>query len=1204
MKDKFVHLHTHTKYSLNDSMIDPKKLAKKLKEQGVTKYAITEHGVLMNMPEAYLALKDEGIELIVGMEAYVAPRSRLQKEGREDAANYHLVLLCKNNEGYDNLKKIASDAALNGFYYKPRTDKEFLRKNCNGLIAMSACLGGSINKLLMKGEYEEAKREALEYLDIFGEGNFFLEMQRHGLPEQDKINPFIIKISKETGIPLVAANDNHYLNKEDWEAHDIQMAIQASTTIKDTKRKIYKSHEFYVKSPEEMIQLFGDVPEAIENTVKIAERCHVELEFGVNKIPPFALPKGYQGSNEDFLREIIYKGANELYGALSDEIVDRIEFEFEVIRKMGYVNYFLITWDVFRFCKDGTYEINEEKDPNWDPILTGPGRGSGAGSIVSYSLGITKIEPLQYNLLFERFLSVDRISMPDIDSDFESSRRQEVIDYVVYKYGRESISQIITFGTLAARAVIRKVGKALDMPYSLCDKIAKMIPAEIGITIIKALDINKALRGLYETDQDVKKLLNFAMKLEGLPTNFSTHAAGVLITDNKGVTAHVPMWKNDSGIVAQYDKDLLEKLGLLKMDFLALKTLGTVGDARRSILRNHGVKINLDDIYKIPTLEPLKLIPEGKTECLFQLEGAGMTSFMKELRPDSIEDIIAGISMYRPGPMDEIPKFLYQKRNPSKIHYDIDGLNEILDNTYGTIVYQEQCMQIVTRIAGFSKGDSDNFRRIISKKKLKEMPKQKEWFIHGRKLEDYDHEGRLRKYKTEIPGGLALGHDKKALEELFDLMVAFAAYAFNKSHAAAYAYIAYITAWFMYYYPVEFMAANLNSASGNRPRIAKYINYCRKVLNIDIIEPDINTSTDKFEPLPDGRIVYTLSIKGASSDSLKKIVEEREKNGKYESLMDFIARTKSFLDKGTYEGLISSGAFKNFGIVKSQHLAALDDFWDKCLKKSKDEYKKYLEAKELSDSGKIEKLSTIKKRNVLASLNFDFNKDLLERLDGVIPQIKEFPKEIELRLEKEFLGLYLTDNPLYKYAYTIKTKSNFSISDIEYDIDEETGAVMISDTSIRDRQPVRFVAILNDVFEITTKKKTLMCRMELEDLTGVASALVWPKTYEYLKAKMKPGDIYMCHGSLMISSDEPPTIVIDDLEAMEDIVAERLIIKVQDGYEAKEIIDHIKDNRISQGMTPVYLIHNNKKILLTREYWVNSNYIMNKYSDKAKIEMW
>ena len=731
-----------------------------------------------------------------------------------------------------------------------------------------------------------------------------------------------------------------------------------------------------------------------------------------------------------------------------------------------------------------------------------------------------------------------------------------------------------------------------------------MIPAELGITIEKALEINKDLRALYDTQEEIRTLLDFSMKLEGLPTNTSTHAAGVLITDNKGVTSHVPMWKNDSGIVAQYDKDILESLGLLKMDFLGLKTLGVCGQARDFVKKNHNIDIDFDEIYKVPTLDPLKLIREGKTTGIFQLEGAGMTSFMKELKPESIEDIIAGISLYRPGPMGEIPKFIFNKRNPDKVVYPFPEVEEILKETYGILTYQEQCMRAVIAIAGYDKSDSDGFRRTIAKKKLKEIPYHRKWFIEGRKLRDENTYGRMEDFSHEIPGGLAKGHDKRELSTFFDKMEHFGSYAFNKSHAAAYAYVGYLTAWEAYYYPSEFMAALLNSVQGNRPRVAKYIDYCRRVLNIDIIEPDINTSTHEFNPLPDGRIVYSLSIKGASTDALKKIVEEREANGDYESLIDFIVRTKDFLDKGTYEGLIGAGAFKNFGVVKSQHLAALDEFWDGCLKKSKDGQKKYLEAKAMLDNGEIDTLKPMKKKNVLKALEFDFENDLLDRIDGVIPEIREFPKEIELRLEKELLGLYLTDNPLYKYAYTIKTKSNFSISDIEYDIDESTGAIMLSNEKIKDRQPVRFVAILNDVFEITTKKKSLMCRMELEDLNGVASALVWPTTYDSLKKKMTPGDIYMCHGTLKISSDEPPTIVIDDLEVMEDIVTERVIVIVEDAYMAQEVVETIRKEKIAQGMTPIYLLHGNKKILLKREYWVNLDYIVNKYRNNTKIEIW
>lgn len=742
------------------------------------------------------------------------------------------------------------------------------------------------------------------------------------------------------------------------------------------------------------------------------------------------------------------------------------------------------------------------------------------------------------------------------------------------------------------------------MQYSTYDKTAKMIPAELGITIEKALDINKDLRHLYETNDEIRTLLNFSMKLEGLPTSTSTHAAGVLITDSQGVTAHVPMWKNDSGIVAQYDKDLLESLGLLKMDFLGLKTLGVCGQARDFIKKNHGVEIDFDEIYKVPTLEPLRLIREGKTTGIFQLEGAGMTSFMKELKPESIEDIIAGISLYRPGPMSEIPKFIYNKRNPDKVQYPFPEVEEILKETYGVLTYQEQCMRAVIAIAGYDKSDSDGFRKVIAKKKIKEIPYHRKWFIEGRKIKDENTYGKMEEFSHAIPGGLAKGYDKRELSDFFDKMEDFGSYAFNKSHAAAYAYVGYLTAWESCYYPTEFMAALLNSVQGNRPRVAKYIDYCRRVLNIDIVEPDINTSTHEFNPLPDGSIVYSLSIKGASTDVLKKIVEERETNGEYESLMNFIVRTKDFLDKGTYEGLISAGAFKKFGVVKSQHLAALDEFWEDCLKKSKEKHKKYVEAKRAVDSGEIETYKTVKKNNTLKALEFDFESDLLERIDGVLPEIREFPKEIELRLEKQLLGLYLTDNPLYKYAYTIQTKSNFSISDIEYEIDEESGAIMLSNSSVRDRQPIRFVAILNDIFEITTKKKTLMCRMELEDLTGVASALVWPATYEVLKAKMKPGEIYMCYGSLMISSDEPPTIVVDDLEVMEEIVTERVILTVENAYEAQDVIRNIREEKISQGMTPIYLVHGQKRVLLKREYWVNLNYVINKYGDKAKIEMW
>lgn len=1580
----FTHLHTHTQYSLNDGMIKPKQLAKRLKELGMKKIAITEHGEMFNMPESYLALKDEGIELIIGMETYVAPRSRLQKESKElDMANYHLVLLCENQIGYDNLKIIASDARMNGFYNKPRTDKDFLREHHEGLIASSACLAGSINKMLLAGDYEEAKKEALEYQDIFGKGNFFLEIQRHGIEDQIKIDHLIIKLSQETGIPLIATNDCHYLNKDDWEAHDVLMAIQAKTTVKDTKRKVYGSHEFYIKSQEEMMTLFRDIPEAIENTSKIAERCHVELEFGVNKIPPFDTPPSFDGTNEEYLRMLVYTGCERIFGKpLSQERIDRIEYEIGVIRDMGYINYFLIVWDFFRFCETGAYDIDGETPEGWEPILVGPGRGcflpgqkvymedgyfknieeirdgdyvigqegtnkvyatfkydideditkiniggskirctndhkilvvkaqpcnrstfknvycsdscrasnkckynmwegkeewipakdikrgdymilpiqkdtsnteniidicdyievdenlkydyhinvinkltssvlysvprfvninndfgrlsglflgngwtrikknkidrrtgyeigfalntvqykkyrnfiietmrcicgnnnlvpserwnerktccqiifinkviaiffnrifgksafnktiphflmtnkyirqdlliglfdtdgcvghdtkitysttsekmahqirilltrygiyssiierkrspiykhwktefkvsissvdakklysliksednfkcsskaettfiknnkifkrvhsvetehyngpvydlgvennpsyningyivhnSGAGSIVARALEITKIDPLEYDLLFERFLDPSRISMPDIDSDFETNRRQEVIDYVIYKYGRDSIAQIITFGTLAARAVIRAVGRALDYEYKVYDRVAKMIPKEVGITIPKALDISLELKELYTNDLSVRKLLDTAIKLEGLPTNTSTHAAGVLITDKKGVLAHVPTWANESGIVAQYDKDILESLGLLKMDFLGLKTLGVLGLTKKFIKKNYDKDVDFNELYTIPTLEPLKLVREGKTAGIFQLEGAGMTSFMKELQPTCIEDIIAGISLYRPGPMDEIPRFLACKRNPERVVYPFNGdSKDILSPTYGVLTYQEQCMQIVVKIAGYNRSDSDGFRKVISKKKKKLMPLHHKWFIEGRKEKDFDEDGKERNYKP-IPGGLAMGYARADLEEFWEQMINFAKYAFNKSHGAAYAFVAYVTMWAMYYYPTEFTAALLTFCIGLKNKTSFYLNYCKRVLDIEILEPDINESDIIYIPTADKKILYPLNVKGTTSAALNGIIEERTKNGPFKSMMNFLIRTRNVLDKSTYESLIGCGAFKRFGIVKSQLLASLDDFWDGAFKKTKN-------AEE----------SAIKKGKF-----FDFEGTLREKMKGIFPNISEFPRDVELRLERELTGFYLSDNPLYKFSFSIKNMANFSSSDIEYEIDEDTGDILLSNTNIKDNQKVKFVAMLNSIDEIVTRKKKIMGKFELEDLDGTVTALMWADNYTNYKKILKENYAYWCEGYVMMKKDEAPVLVVNEISLMEDTVTERAVLTIKDKFEAIEIIQHVKSDKMLQGLTPFYLIYNNQKVLLSKEYWVN-----------------
>jgi DNA polymerase-3 subunit alpha len=888
------------------------------------------------------------------------------------------------------------------------------------------------------------------------------------MKEQALVNSALLRMHDETGIPLVCTNDCHYLTKEGYKAHDVLMAIQAKTTIYDDKRKKYPCDEFYFKSSEEMWDLFSYIPEALENTVKIADRCNVEIEFGKNKLPPFYIPKAFQDKfkdNADFLRSLVYEGCGVLYGEISDEVRNRIEYEISIVENMGYINYFLIVWDFFRFCNQGTEEYGMPIDTNWRPILTGPGRGSGAGSILLYGLGITKTDPLKYNLLFERFLDPSRISMPDVDSDFAYERRQEVIDYVVRKYGRNSVCQIITLGTMAARSVIRSVGRALDYPYSVQDEIAKMVPMEVGMTLAKALDINPDLNRKYEMEEDVKTLIDIALELEGLPLNTGTHAAGVLIVDEKGVDNYVPCWSNDGVIVTQYNMTLLEELGLLKMDFLGLRTLSVIDNTMMFIEKNHNIKINLDELYQIPDLAPLKLIGEGKTLGIFQLEGEGMTGFMKELRPQSLEDIIAGIALYRPGPMSFIPNFLQNKRHPESIHYDFPELESVLSETNGILVYQEQCMRAVIAIAGYAKSDSDGFRKVISKKKKKLMPLHKKWFIEGRKIDDFNEEGKLKHYKNEIPGGLSKGHPKELLEKFFESMVAFASYCFNKSHAAAYAVVAYITAWFIYNYPTEFFAALMNSVSKNKKIVAQYIRYCEDVLGIEVLPPDINTSSEEFVPLKNGKILFSLSAKSTNIDSLDNICRERNTNGSFTNVEEFLVRCSKDITKQTFEALISIGAFNNLGVVKSRYLAAIDDIFDK-LQKVKAAEKRF---------------NTPSKTGRAKRGTFDFS----ERFDigEFIPDINEFPKNIILNLEKKYIGLYLSGHPLYDYAFAIKNISNFKTTQLDYETDEDTGEI-ITQFNVRNGQSVRFIGLLSDVKVITTKAKALMAVCEVEDLDG------------------------------------------------------------------------------------------------------------------------
>lgn len=1178
-REQFTHLHLHSNHSVNDAMIEADALGKRLKELGMSKVAITDHGVMYNTPKMYKQLKYHGIDMIVGSEVYVAPRSKQMKQSKVDDANYHLVLLCENQEGYENLLQIVSKASLDGMYYKPRTDKHFLRSHSKGLIAISACLGGELLKTLVNEGYDKAKEVALMYEDIFGKGNYFIEIQDHGMELQWKTNKDLIKIARETGIGLVATNDCHYIYQENAKAHDVLMAIQAGVPVTSDKRKKYPTDQFYVKSAEEMWEIFKHVPDALENTMKIADRCNFKYEFGVNKLPPFEVPSDYKGTNLDFLRDRIYEGLEWRYGSpLSQEVIDRAEYEIQVVDNMGYVNYFLITWDFFRFCREGTENYGDPKRDDWDEILTGPGRGSGAGSIMLYSLGITHIDPIKYNLLFERFLDPSRISMPDIDSDFEYERRGEVIDYTVRKYGRDCVSQIITFNTLAAKASIRAVGRALDYPLGDYDKWAKLIPFEPGIKIKKALEKVPELNNIYNQDPRAKKLIDIAMDLEGLPTSVGTNACGVLITDKQGVEKHTPMWQNKAAIVSTFDKDILEDVGLLKMDFLGLRTLGVMKETVVNVYKNHGVKIDIDELYKIPTLEPLKLVREGRTHGIFQLESPGMTSFMKELKPETIEDIIAGISLYRPGPMAEIPNFINNKRNPKNIKYPLEGMSEILDETYGVLTYQEQCMRMVVSLSGYDKSDSDGFRKVIAKKVKSLVPLHRKWFIDGRKKHDLDAKGKIVEYPHEIPGGVALGHSREELEKIFDKMEDFASYCFNKSHAAAYAFVGYITMYLAYYYPVEFFAAILNSVRGENSKVLRYVNYCRSI-GIEIVAPDINKSSESFTPSKDGKIFASMVTKGGGFDVVKSIAKERETNGDYTDMVDFFIRTKDFINRATFEGLAAVGAFKGLGVKSSQCLAALDDIFDGALKKTKDAEKRAI-------------------ANTKRKVPFNFRERFIEKIsDNVIPDIEEFPDEIRFNLEKEYLGIYISGHPLYKYSYTIKTKSNFEIQELEYDINEETGAIeLLSD--IRDRHPVRFVALASSIEKKVSKAGNEIALMQLEDLTGSTKAMLWPDPLRRLKDILKDDKIYFIQGFVSLSDDNPPIVIIEDMQEAERMVQDRLIIELDDKYQIKELYDEIKSDRLNQGPNPVYVKYNETSLLLGKDYWVNINKFTTKFKHK------
>ena len=1066
----FAHLHVHTEFSLLDGSNKIKEYVSSVKELGMNSAAITDHGVMYGVIDFYREAKKQGINPILGCEVYVAPNSRFDREitGGDDRY-YHLVLLAENEEGYANLTKIVSKGFVEGYYYKPRVDKELLRKYHKGIIALSACLAGEVARFLTKGLYEEAKKTALEYQEIFGEGNFFLELQDHGIPEQGLVNQQLFKMSEETGIELVATNDIHYTYAEDAKPHDILLCIQTGKKLSDENRMRYDGGQYYVKSEEEMLRLFPYAKQALENTQKIADRCHVEIEFGVTKLPKYDVPDGY--TSWEYLQKLCYEGLEKRYGDPSEELKERLSYELETIHQMGYVDYFLIVWDFIKYAKD-------------HGISVGPGRGSAAGSIVSYCLEITTIDPIRYQLLFERFLNPERVSMPDIDVDFCYERRQEVIDYVTRKYGKDCVAQIVTFGTLAARGVIRDVGRVMDLPYAYVDSISKMIPQELGITIDKALKMNPDLKKLYDTDETVTNLIDMAKRLEGLPRHCSMHAAGVVICQ-KPVDEYVPLSRAADGtITTQFIMTTLEELGLLKMDFLGLRTLTVIQNAVL-LARRKQPELNINQI-DYNDQKVLDYIGTGKTDGVFQLESAGMKGFMKELKPHNLEDVIAGISLYRPGPMDFIPQYIRGKNDSSSITYDCPQLEPILAPTYGCIVYQEQVMQIVRDLAGYSLGRSDLLRRAMSKKKAAVMEKERKIFIYG------DEE-------TGVPGCIKNGIDEQTANKIYDEMIDFAKYAFNKSHAAAYAVVSYQTAWLKYYFPVEYMAALMTSVIDNPSKVSEYIYACRQ-MNIKILPPDINKGEANFS-VDGGDIRYGLAaIKSIGRPVIKAIVEDREELGLFQNLEDFITRlsAKNILNKRTIENLIKAGALDTLGGTRKQFMSI------------------YVQI--------VDHVTQEKKNSMVGQMTlFDLvSEDQKEEFQIRMPDVGEYSKETLLAFEKEVLGIYVSGHPLE--AYEEKWKKSISATTADFQLDEETGH-----TKVHDGAKEIIGGMITEKTIKHTKTNQMMAFITVEDLLGTVEVVVFPRDYEKNRDYLEVDSKVFVRGRVSEEDDKPSKMICEKI---------------------------------------------------------------------------
>ena len=1066
----FAHLHVHTEYSLLDGSNKIKEYVARVKELGMNSAAITDHGVMYGVIDFYREARKQGINPILGCEVYVAPNSRFDREvtGGDDRY-YHLVLLAENNEGYENLTKIVSKGFVEGYYYKPRVDKELVRTCHKGIIALSACLAGEVPRYLTKGMYEEAKDRALEYQEIFGKGNYFLELQDHGIPDQQLVNQQLMKLSQETGIELVATNDVHYTYADDAKAHDILLCIQTGKKLSDENRMRYEGGQYYVKSEEEMAALFPYARQALENTQKIADRCSVEIEFGVTKLPKYDVPEGY--TSWEYLQKLCYEGLDQRYRTPSQELKDRLAYELDTIRHMGYVDYFLIVWDFIKYAKD-------------HGIAVGPGRGSAAGSIVSYCLGITTIDPIHYQLLFERFLNPERVSMPDIDVDFCYERRQEVIDYVTRKYGKDCVAQIVTFGTLAARGVIRDVGRVMDLPYAYVDSIAKMIPQELGITIDKALQMNPELRKLYESDETVTHLIDMAKRLEGLPRHCSMHAAGVVICQ-KPVEEYVPLSRAADGtITTQFIMTTLEELGLLKMDFLGLRTLTVIQNAVQ-LARKKQPDLQIDKIdYNDKAV--LDYIGTGKTEGIFQLESGGMKNFMKELQPHSLEDVIAGISLYRPGPMDFIPQYIRGKNDRSSITYDCPQLEPILAPTYGCIVYQEQVMQIVRDLAGYTLGRSDLLRRAMSKKKAAVMEKERNTFVYG------DEE-------TGVPGCIKNGIDEQTANKIYDEMIDFAKYAFNKSHAAAYAVVSYQTAWLKYYYPVEYMAALMTSVIDNPTKVAEYIYVCRQ-MGIRILPPDINKGEADFS-VDGGDIRYGLAaIKSIGRPVIRAIVNDRKELGEFRNLEDFITRISSreLMNKRLVENLIKAGALDVLGGTRKQFMSI------------------YIQI--------VDHMQQEKKNSMVGQMSlFDVvSEEQKEEFQIRMPDVGEYTKENLLGFEKEVLGVSVSGHPLEPYEE--EWRKVISATTADFQVDPEVGY-----TKVRDGAREIIGGIIVEKTVKHTKTNQMMAFLTVEDLFGTVEVVVFPRDYEKYRQYLEEDNKIFVKGRVSEEDDKASKLICEKI---------------------------------------------------------------------------